>query len=416
MAEDSNSSESNSQDEMSMCSFASQLSEHSEKTYKEEYYVINDLVYKKDNQTYKEEYYVINDLRYNKDKESYIFKVLYAERFYSDISCDYETTGPDIVTVNHDLINSKPYTSMGIYCQGAFQVFDFSNLSLVTKEIHKVSIVEGIIDLSLLKGSIQCLKLTSCKVQNSWNPEFHCEELQVTSRYNDISWLQHVKCKRIKWQYIFVEANYDLLKIKYDNLVNVSFNWITVNLSLLHLKVNNMQIKCCDIVDYATNNLIVEYLSIIRSTLKTTQLLNAQIQNLIIQNVFQGVKEMKNYKREQYNPTIIDDLPNVQNVKIDYCQFKLKTFSNPKINKLKLETVEKHIAFKFFQNIQNINKITLPQYLKEYQGKLKKNQQKQNNKLNQINKNIQRIKEIIPKLQNRTKFISTMVFISSGAE
>ncbi|CAL6000792.1 Hypothetical_protein [Hexamita inflata] len=401
MAEDSNSSESYSSDEMSMCSFASQLSEHSEETYKEEYYVINDLVYKK-------------------DKESYIFKVLYAERIYSDIFLDYESTGPDIVTVNHDLINSKPYTSMGIYCQGAFQTFDFSNLSLVTKEIHKVSIVEGIIDLSLLRGSIQCLKLTNCKVQNSWNPDFHCGELQVTSRDGDISWLQHVKCERIKWQYLFVKPNYDLLKLNYANLVNVSFNQITVDLSKLHLKVNNMQIKCCDIVDYATNNLIVEYLSIIRSTLKTTQLLNAQIQNLIIQNIFQGVKEMKEtYRREQYNPTIIDDLPNVQNVKIYYCQFKLKTFSNPKINQLKLVTVEKHIAFKFFQNIQNIKTKTLPQYLKEYQGKLKKNQQKQNNKLNQINninKNIQRIKEIIPKLQNRTKFISTIVFISSGAE
>ncbi|CAL6110818.1 Hypothetical_protein [Hexamita inflata] len=132
----SNSSDSNSYDEMSMCNFALPI-------------------LKKQDQTYKEEYYVINDLRKKKDKEQFIFKVLYAERFYSDISCDYETIGPDIVTVNHDLINSKPYTSMGIYCQGAFQLFDFSNLSLVTKEIHKVSIVEGIIDLSLLKGSIQ---------------------------------------------------------------------------------------------------------------------------------------------------------------------------------------------------------------------------------------------------------------------
>ncbi|CAL6051447.1 Hypothetical_protein [Hexamita inflata] len=395
------SSESNSTSEMSMCSFASQLSEHSEETYKEEYYVINDLQYKK-------------------DKESYIFKVLYAERFYSDISCDYETTGPDIVTVNHDLINSKPYTSMGIYCQGAFQVFDLSNLFLVTKDIHKVSVVEGIIDLSLLKGSIQCLKLTNCSVRNIWNPEFHCEELQVTSRDGDISWLQHVKCERIKWQYLFVDPNYDLLKMNYDNLVNVSFNWIAVDLSQLHLKVSNMQIKCCDIVDYATNNLIVGYLSIIRSSLKTSQLLNAQIKNLNIQNVFQGVKEMKtNYSREQYNTTIIDDLPNVQNVKIDFCQFKLRTFSCPKINQLKLVTVEKHIAFKFFYNIYNIKTKTLPQYLKEYQGKFQKNQQKINNKIkqiNNINKNIQRIKEIIPKLQNRTKIISTIVYISSGNE
>ncbi|CAL6100950.1 Hypothetical_protein [Hexamita inflata] len=405
MAEDSNSSESYSSDEMSMCSFASQLSEHSEETYKEEYYVINDLIYKK-------------------DKESYIFKVLYALKTDSDDDDDDDDVDEnrvrDIVTVNHDLINSKPYTSMGIYCQGAFQVFDFSNLSLVTKDIHKVSVIEGIIDLSLLKGSIQCLKLISCKVQNSWNSEFHCEELQVTSRDGDISWLQHVKCERIKWQYLFVEPNYDLLKMDYDNLVNVSFEQTTVDLSQLHIKVKEIQISCCSIKNEATQYLIVESLSIIRSNLFTSQLMSAQISALKLENKFEGLKTMKKYCMfDNYNPTTIDDLPNVQNLKIDFCQFKLKTFSSPIINQLKLVTVEKHIAFKFFQNIQNIKTKTLPQYLKEYQGKLKKNKQKIYNKLKQINnidQNIQRIKEIIPKLQNRTKFISTIVFISSGAE
>ncbi|CAL6000776.1 Hypothetical_protein [Hexamita inflata] len=337
MAEDSNSSDSYSSDEMSMCSFASQLSEHSEETYAEEYYVIN-------------------DLKYQKYKESFIFKVLYAEKTES-YDEDDENRARDIVTVNHDLINSKPYTSMGIYCQGAFQVFDFSNLSLVTKDIHKVSIVEGIIDLSSLRGSIKCLKLTSCKVQNIWNPEFHCEELQVTSRYNDISWLQHVKCERIKWQYLFVEVNYDLLKMKYDNLVNVSFEQTDVDLSKLHLTVAEMQIQRCSIQNQATKYLIVECLSVRRSILKTQQLINAKITTLKLENIFQGFKTMREYFiMDYYSPTIINELPDVQNLIIDHCQFNLKSFSSPFINSAKIIGAElDNIPFKFFQNSITVN-------------------------------------------------------------
>ncbi|CAL6030762.1 Hypothetical_protein [Hexamita inflata] len=342
------SSESNSSEEISMCSFASQLSQHSEEKY------------------YKEEYYVINDLRYKKDKESYIFKVLYAEKTES---YDYndENRARDTVTVNHSLINSKPYRSMGIYCQGAFQLFDFSNLSQVTKDIHKVSVVEGFIDLSLLKGSIQCLKLTNCRVQNIWNPAFRCEELQVTSRYNDISWLKHVKCERIKWQYLFVEADYEL-KMNYDNLVNVSFNQTTVDLSLLHIKVYDMKIKCCDIVDYATKNLIVENLSIIRSDVFTSQLMNAKIYFLKLENIFEGFETMRKYRMlDNYNPTIIDKLPDVQNLIIDLCEFQLKTFSIPKVNTLKLFVVDENISFRFFKNIQHVKTKTNLKYLKEFQ-------------------------------------------------
>ncbi|CAL6051465.1 Hypothetical_protein [Hexamita inflata] len=394
------SSESNSTSEMSMCSFASQLSEHSEETYKEEYYVINDLQYKK-------------------DKESFIFKVLYAEKTES-YDKDDENSARDIVTVNHDLINSKPYTSMGIYCQGAFQLFDFSNLYLVTKSIHKVSVVEGIIDLSLLKGSIQCLKLTNCSVRNIWNPEFHCEELQVTSRDGDISWLQHVKCERIKWQYLFVDPNYDLLKMNYDNLVNVSFEQTDVDLSQLHLTVAEMQIQRCSIQNQATKYLIVECLLVRRSILKTQQLINAKITTLKLENIFQGFKTMREYFiMDYYNPTIINELPDVQTLMVDHCQFNLKSFSSPLINSARIIGTDlENIPFKFFQNIKNVI-MKESKYLNEFKRINKLNQIKTNTQQQEIVKlreRTEQMKQIIPKIENKLVFLLEYILVSPGDE
>ncbi|CAL6000795.1 Hypothetical_protein [Hexamita inflata] len=396
--DDSNSSDSNSYDEMSMCNFALPILTKQDQTYKEEYYVINDLVYKK-------------------DKESYIFKVLYSEKTES-YDEDDENKTRDIVTVNYDLINSKPYTSMGIYCQGAFQLFDFSNLSLVTKNIHKVSIVEGIIDLSLLKGSIQCLKLTNCKVQNSWNPDFHCEELQVTSRDGDISWLQHVKCERILLLYQFCEPNYELLKLKYDHLVNVQFDQITVDLSKLCIKINEIQIKSCNILNQATNYLIVEHLSIIRSKLRTSQLINAQITTLKLQNIFMGFKTMQQYDaliREYYNPTIIDILPNMLNLIIKSCQFNLRSFLYPIINYAKIKGADvENISFKFFQNIENVEMKIEPKYFSEFQRVVQLNKLKMNNQFQEIdilnNRNINII-ESVQQIKIKTNYIINIIYL-----
>ncbi|CAL6100960.1 Hypothetical_protein [Hexamita inflata] len=228
MTEDSNSSESTCSNKINMYSFASNYPNTQKKFIKKSTTQLTTQNTKKiRNHTYSKFFTPKKTESYNKDDEN---------------------KTRNIVTVNHDLINSKPYTSMGIYCQGSFQLFDFSNLSLVTKDIHKVSVIEGIIDLSLLKGSIQCLKLISCKVQNSWNSDFHCEELQVTSRDGDISWLQHVKCERIKWHYLFVEVNYDLLKLNYDNLVNVSFYQINCQPELASpqtVRYENQMLRYC---------------------------------------------------------------------------------------------------------------------------------------------------------------------------
>ncbi|CAL6110822.1 Hypothetical_protein [Hexamita inflata] len=212
--------------------------------------------------------------------------------------------------------------------------------------------------------------------------------------------------------------------LKYDHLVNVQFDQITVDLSKLCIKINEIQIKSCNILNYATNNLIVEHLSIIRSKLRTSQLINAQITTLKLQNIFMGFKTMQQYDaliREYYNPTIIDILPNMLNLIIQSCQFNLRSFLYPIINYAKIKGADvENISFKFFQNIENVEMKIEPKYFSEFQ-RVQLNKQKINNQFQEIdilnNRNINIIESVqqihniyIPKTNQIINTIYKLIF------
>ncbi|CAL6100962.1 Hypothetical_protein [Hexamita inflata] len=147
--------------------------------------------------------------------------------------------------------------------------------------------------------------------------------------------------------------------------------------------------------------------------------MNAQITTLKLINKFEGLETMRKYRMlDNYNPTIVDDLPDVQFLIIDLCEFKLRTFSNPKVNTLRLFVVDQNIPFRFFKNIQIVKTKANLKYYKEFQELQTQNELKQNQQLsliNNLNENILKIKEIIPKLTNKMELIMRNN-ISSGNE
>ncbi|CAL5973877.1 Hypothetical_protein [Hexamita inflata] len=112
-----------------------------------------------------------------------------------------------------------------------------------------------------------------------------------------------------------------------------------------------------------TSKLQVNTLQFDRSEIHTSQLFGVQTQNLIILNRFYDDK----YSYYCYLPTVIDDIPDIENVEIINCIMKLKTFSQPKIKNLKLNGYQIDlISFKFFVYIQNLQIDNEPEYLKVY--------------------------------------------------
>ncbi|CAL6005884.1 Hypothetical_protein [Hexamita inflata] len=123
-----------------------------------------------------------------------------------------------------------------------------------------------------------------------------------------------------------------------------------------------LEFRRCELQNLATTQMKITELNIYDSQLKSSQLKKANILNCICRTILMR-------KTSVFIPlkTIIDDVPNVDQLKMSECILKLCTFSVPKINKF--EYYGNHsqlISFTFFENIQHIKINNEPQFLKEY--------------------------------------------------
>ncbi|CAL6020723.1 Hypothetical_protein [Hexamita inflata] len=131
-----------------------------------------------------------------------------------------------------------------------------------------------------------------------------------------------------------------------NKLSFLQINNSEIQLSLLKLKVSKLCVKRSNLVGNATQDLKVEQFTLSECKFRTSQLMSAEINQLVIENT----AEISQFRQNMQ--TIVDNVQNLTYLSVKNCKFELKTFSRPVIQKCSISGSNcQFIPFKFFQNI-----------------------------------------------------------------
>ncbi|CAL6020725.1 Hypothetical_protein [Hexamita inflata] len=290
------------------------------------------------------------------------------------------------ISLNIEFILNISCQSLSIDFRGDLKaktifILDLSGLSKINK-ITQIYAQNANIDLSTLDGKVRYLSFENCNIYNKFSNNFICDEMElmadIASDNDYLQWIDSSSVRQIELDVCFsdkisqpqriVQLNY---LCQYKNLNKIIFNQFTVDMSKLDLRIDSITFKNCNIYKNATNRFQVNNLEFIYCRLRTSQLIGARITNLIVQNY------CSNNCDDCRNPTLVDDLPNFESVKIVNCYLKqLQTFSQPKIKQLIISEMKSNlISFKFFTNVQSLSVEDEPEHLKKYNSYVEQNTQ-----------------------------------------
>ncbi|CAL6101010.1 Hypothetical_protein [Hexamita inflata] len=250
-----------------------------------------------------------------------------------------------------------------------------SGFARVTKPIELISLVGCTIYLEQFTVHSKNVSLENCVIYGE-SQLFTCESLQLSvSGFQNLDWIDDSKCKNISLAVNqFDQEFYYQLKYlsKYQSLKRVNISDSTIDLSQMNITLPMLVFRRCELQNLATTQMKMEELNIYDSQLKSSQLKNSNISKMYLQNYFDG-EDFSFYYYGTPLKTIIDDLPNVDQLNMSECILKLCTFSVPKINKFEYYGNRSQlISLKFFENIQQIKINNEPDFLKEYKNQQQK--------------------------------------------
>ncbi|CAL6101033.1 Hypothetical_protein [Hexamita inflata] len=273
------------------------------------------------------------------------------------------------IQLNPDFINAQEYDTFNLHYNGVKgSVFSLSNVSMLLKQIRKLSLKNISVNLEGLSFKTELIELTDCEVLGT-PINFCCDYLVVKITGNfDILWI----CRHYFSTLSLFASQLFRFGSQLTHLSNLSgIQQLTltnseINLQFLNLTLNELIIEKCSLFN-KINNLNVHSLTIKCSSFASSQLSNTQITEL---SIYQSADEYFDIFRGEQ---LINELPNAQIVNLFECTFKPRTNSSPKIKNLNIfgskinwRNSTELVSFSFFKNVESIQIENEPESLKEY--------------------------------------------------